>query len=104
VPLDALDVPPVVSEDPFLPTLRERRPNANGRVVAGCGEALVVRRETEPTYGLSMCGPCSEVDHVGLDILDDSRLVRGRDVGVRVVEGQSMHGWQCRGPGGSFQI
>jgi hypothetical protein len=46
------------------------------------------RRETLSTYGLSMCGPCSEVDHVGLEILDDSRLVRGRDVGARVVEGQ----------------
>jgi hypothetical protein len=91
MPLDALDVPFVVSEDPFFLTLRER-PNTNGRVVAGCGEALVVRRETEATYGLSICGPCSEVDHVGLEILDDSRLVRGRDVGARVVEGQCTDG------------
>jgi hypothetical protein len=39
-----------------------------------------------------MCEPRSKVVHVGLEILDDSRLVRGRDVGARVVEGQCADG------------
>jgi hypothetical protein len=91
MPLNTLDVPSVACKNPFFPTLRER-PNANGRVVAGRGEALVVWRETQSTYGLSMCGPRSEVVHVGLEILDDSRLVRRCDVGARVVEGQRADG------------
>ena len=91
MPFDALDVPPVTRKDAFLSTLGER-PDAHGRVVAGCGEALVVRRETETTHGFSMCGPCREVVHVGLEVLDDPRLVCGRDVGAGVVEGQRADG------------
>ena len=91
MPLNTLDVPSVACKNPFFPTLR-KRPNANGRVVAGRGEALVVWRETQSTYGLSMCGPRSEVVHVGLEILDDSGLVRRCDVGARVVEGQCADG------------
>jgi len=37
-----------------------------------------------------MCGPCREVVHVGLEILDDSRLVCGRNVGA--AEGQRVDG------------
>ena len=91
MPLDALDVPSVTRKDAFFSTLGER-PDAHGRVVAGCGEALVVRRETETTHGFSMCGPCCEVVHIGLEILDDSRLVGGRDVGASVVEGKGADG------------
>ena len=39
-----------------------------------------------------MCGPCREVVHVGLEILDDPRLVCGRDVGAGMVEGQRADG------------
>ena len=95
MPLDALDVPSVTRKDAFLSTLGER-PDAHGRVVAGCGEALVVGRETETTHSFSMCGPCREVVHVRLEILDDPRLVCGRDVGAGVVEGQCADGGVVR--------
>jgi hypothetical protein len=41
VPLDSLDVPSLISEDPLLSALHERL-DAHGRVVAGRGEALVI--------------------------------------------------------------
>jgi hypothetical protein len=71
VPLDTFDVPPMASQSPFLrvPAIR-RRPDAllhaHDRVVVGHGEALVVWREIESTYGLSMCGLRDEVIHDGL--------------------------------------
>ena len=45
VPFNALDVPSMASKDTLLAALR-KGPDAHGRVVAGCGEAFVVRRET----------------------------------------------------------
>jgi hypothetical protein len=95
VPLDAFDVPPMAGQDPFLPTFR-KRPDAHGRVVAGRGETLVVWRETESTYGLSVCGPRGEIIHVGLEILNDAGLIGGRDVGAGVVEGQRAYGGVVR--------
>ena len=62
--------------------------DVHGRVVAGCGEARVVRRETETTHCSSIRGSCREVLHVVLETLGDSRLICGRDVGTGVVEGQ----------------
>jgi hypothetical protein len=95
VPLDAFDVPSMASQDPFLPTFC-KRPDAYGRVVAGRCEAFIVGRETESTYGLSVCGPRGEIIHVGLEILDDAGLIGGRDVGAGVVEGQRAYGGVVR--------
>jgi hypothetical protein len=39
-----------------------------------------------------MRGPRREIVHVGLKILDDTRLVCGRDVGAGVVEGERTDG------------
>ena len=55
MPLEALDVPSVTRKDMFLSILG-KRPDAHSRVVAGCGEVCVVRRETETAHGFSMCG------------------------------------------------
>ena len=81
----------MAGKDTLLAALR-KGPDAHGRVVAGCGEALVVRRETESAYGFAMCGPRGQVVHVGLEVLDDTGLVRGRDVGAGVVEGERADG------------
>ena len=68
-------MPSVIGQNTFFPTLRER-PDAHGGVVTGTGRGLVVWRETER-------GPCGEVIHVRLEVLDDVGLVRGCDVGAR---------------------
>jgi hypothetical protein len=39
-----------------------------------------------------MCRPRGEVVHVRLEILDNSRLVGGRDVGTGVVKGERTDG------------
>lgn len=87
VPLNALDVPSMAGKDTFLSALR-KGPNAHGRVITGCGKACVVRRKTESAYGFAMCSPRGEVVHVGLEILDDTGLVCGRNVGASMVEGE----------------
>ena len=91
MPFNTLDIPSVASKDTFLTTLR-KGPNAHGRVVAGRGETLVVWREAEPANGLAMGRPRGEVVHVRLEILYDSGLVCGRDVGASMVEGQCSDG------------
>lgn len=91
VPFDALDVPSVAGKNTLLTALRER-PDAHGRVVTGCGEACVVWRETKSAYGFAMGRPRREVVHVGLEILDDSRLVCRRNVRSGMVEGQCADG------------
>ena len=95
VPLDALDVPPVSGEDALFSALGEG-PDPHGRVVAGRGETRVVRREAEPANGLAVCGPRGQVVHVGLEVLDDAGLVRRRDVGAGVVEGERADGGVVR--------
>ena len=42
--------------------------------------------------GFSMCRPRGEVVHVRLEILDNSRLVGGCDVGTGVVKGERTDG------------
>ena len=42
-----------------------------------------------------MCRPRGEVVHVRLEILDNSRLVGGRDVGTGVVKGERTDGVVC---------
>lgn len=91
VPLDALDVPSMAGKDALLAALR-KGPNAHGSVITGSGEARVVWRKTESAYGFAMCGPRGEVVHVGLEILDDTGLVCGRDVRAGVVEGECADG------------
>ena len=91
MPFNALDVPSMAGKDTFLATLR-KRPDAHGRVIAGCGETCVVRRETESAHSFAMCCPCSKVVHVGLEILDDTGLVCGRNVGAGMVEGERADG------------
>lgn len=91
VPPDVYDVLSMASQDPFPPHLRKRQTR---RVVVGRGKALVVWRETA-MYGLSMCGPCGEVIHVGLNILGIVGFIGGRDVGAGVVEGQRADGTRC---------
>ena len=81
----------MAGKNTLLAALR-KGPDAHSRVVAGGGEALVVRGETESAYGFAMCGPRGEVVHVGLEVLDDTGLVRGRDVGAGVVEGERADG------------
>ena len=95
MPLDALDVPAVSSEDALFTALGER-PDPHGRVVAGRGETLVVWREAEPANGLAMGRPRGQVVHVGLEVLDDAGLVRRRDVGAGVVEGERPDGGVVR--------
>ena len=85
--LEALDVPSVTRKEVFPSTLGER-PDAHSRVVAGCGEACVVRRETETTYGFLMRGPCCEV----VCVFGDSRFVCGRGMGTSAVGGQRADG------------
>ncbi len=81
----------MAGKDPFLAALR-KRPNAHGRVVTGSGEPFVIGRKTESTYGFAMCRPGGEIVHVWLEILDDSGLVCGRDVGAGVIEGECTDG------------
>jgi hypothetical protein len=99
---DVLDVPPVVTEDPFLSTLREG-PNANDEVVAGSGDAPVVQRETESMRGFPTRGLRGEVAHIGPEILHDSGLVCGPDVGAGVIEGQRANGGVVR-PEDRFKV
>ena len=40
----------------------------------------------------TLCTLCGEVVHVGLEILDDARLARRRDVGTSVVKGECADG------------
>ena len=95
MPLYALDVPPVSGEDALFAALGEG-PDPHGRVVAGRCETRVVRREAEPANGLAMGRPRGQVVHVGLEVLDDARLVRRRDVGARVIEGERADGGVVR--------
>ena len=85
--MGAIQRPIHAGKDTLLAALR-KGPDAHGRVVAGCGEALIVWRESESAYRVAMCGPRGEVVHIGLEILDDTGLVCGRDVGAGVVEGE----------------
>lgn len=80
VPPDILDVPSVVSKDPFFSTLCER-PNSRGRVVTDW-ESFSSSGEKLSTYGFSKCimTLCSEAFHVGWEISDDPGLVCRRDV------------------------
>ena len=87
MPLDALDIPSVPGKDTLLAAFCER-PDAHGRIVTGSREALVIWREAESAYGLTMCRPRSEVVHVRLEILDDSGLVCRSDIGAGVIEGE----------------
>lgn len=91
MPFDTLDVPSMASENAFFAALR-KRPNAHGRVVTGSCEAIIIGRKTEPAYSFAMCRPRGEVVHVRLEILDDSGLVCGRDIGASMVEGECADG------------
>ena len=84
VPFKALDFPSMAGDD----TLLTARPDAHGRVAAGCGKTCVLRRETETAYGFAVCFPRGEVVHVGLEILHDTGLRCGHDVGAGVIEGE----------------
>ena len=90
--MGAIQRPIHAGKDTLLAALR-KGPDAHGRVVAGCGEALIVWRETESANRVAMCGPRGEIVHIGLEILDDIGLVCGRrDVGASVVEGEGADG------------
>jgi hypothetical protein len=91
MPFNTLDVPSMASKDTFLAALR-KGPDAHGRVVTSGGEAVIVGRKTESAYGFAMCRPRGEVVHVRLEILDDSGLVCGRDIGASMVEGECADG------------
>ena len=91
MPFNTLDVPSMAGKDTFLTALC-KGPNAHGRVVTRGGEAVIVGRKTESAYGFAMCGPRGEVVHVRLEILDDSGLVCGRDIGASMVEGECADG------------
>jgi hypothetical protein len=88
-------VPSVTRKDASHLTLG-KRPDVHGRVVAGCGEARVVRQKTETTHCFSIPGSCREVLHVVLETLGDSRLICRRDVGTGVVGGQRADGGIAR--------
>jgi hypothetical protein len=60
MPFNTLDVPSMASKDTFLAALC-KGPNAHGRVVTCGGEAVIVGRKTESTYGFMMCRPHSEL-------------------------------------------
>jgi len=59
-------------------------PDTHSRVVSGCGQACIARREAETTHGFLTCGGFCEVVHV----FNDCIFVRGCDVGAGVVGGQ----------------
>ena len=91
MPFDTLNVPSMASKDTFLAALR-KGPNAHSRVVTSGGKAVIVGRKTESAYGFAMCRPRGEIVHVGLEILDDSGLVCGRDIGAGMIEGERADG------------
>ena len=93
--LDTFDIPSENRKGVFLSAFSGIA-DEHGRVFASCGEAHVVRRETDTTHDFSMFGPCHEVSHVGLDIADNFRLlVCGPDALVKWFQSWTS---TCAGP------
>ena len=72
-------------ENPLFFALLER-PYPNSGVVTGGSKSPIVWAEAQVSDRLAMTLPGGQVVHVGLEVLDDARLVRGRQVVARMAE------------------